>query len=237
MNRRPDRHNTWRLAALWLAVLSIAGCEVATRNVTEFEFLSEVDALIDARDRCGLYRLVTTRPGALAGGDSLAVELREFVVTSRGACRLGRSGPDDGGSAWFPDVDLVAAARGPQAGTPSAQDGANPPRPPDRLSGADAEGREPSPSTPPSATGRGRAGNSADGPGPSSPQEPAGGGRPQADRPDSASPRNEPQRNDAGVRQGGNERASQAKEERGSRGRAAERQDGDGRGRGREKQQ
>jgi hypothetical protein len=221
---------------LVLAVLPLAGCEVASRNVTEFEFLGQVEALIDAKDRCGLYRLVSTRPGALAGGDDLAVELRDFVNTSRGACRLGTSGSDDGGSAWSPDVNLVTAARSERSGARSAQGGVSPPLSSDRPSGSHAVGREQSPSVPSSATGGGPAEQAADGPGSSPPREPAGGARQQSDRPHSVSPRDEPQRDTERGRQGGPERGRQEKEERGSRGRPDERQNGGGNGRGREQQ-
>jgi hypothetical protein len=217
-----------------LAVCLIAGCEVATRNETEFEFLGEMEALIAERDRCGLYRLVTTRPGALAGDDALAAELRDFVDSSRGECRPGRSGPDDGGPAWFPDVSLVAAARNQQADAPGAQAVADPRLPPGRLTGVDGERPGAVPSMPPASAGGGRPERAVDGSGPSGSQGSGGSWRQPSEGPGSVSLPNEAQRRDERGRQGGG--GSQAKNERGRGEPADGRHDDGGKGRGREKQ-
>ena len=105
-----------------VAVLFLAGCEVATRNANELAFLRDVEEHLDAGDRCGLYRLVTTRPGVLPPGDPLALELRSFARASRSECLFGRNDQEDGGSFPMPDVGLVELARSEISDARDAQD-------------------------------------------------------------------------------------------------------------------
>ncbi len=100
-----------------LVVLIVGGCQVASRNMTEFDFLTQVEALIDKRDRCGLFRLVTSRPEALSGNSPLAIEFRNFVEFSRAPCTSGKPIPEDGGLDLYPDMRLVHAARREQPTT------------------------------------------------------------------------------------------------------------------------
>lgn len=220
-----------------LAVLSLAGCDVATRNVTEFEFLGEVEALIDARDRCGLYRLVTARPDVLRGSHALAIEFRDFVASSRGECRFGKTVPgEEGGTPRFPNADLVERARNESAGSRDAGGRSDPPPAPSRPGVSDADSRDASSSDQSSTTGVSRTAQPVNGSGASKSGETPGNGQRRSHRPDSASQRDQPQRLDGRDGRSGPGRASRSGEEhrgQGRQGPADQRQTGDNRGRGR----